>query len=65
MSTIDEHLAKIEKEVQDIAKDGHLTKDIAMARFVNAIEWEIHEARREVEDGRQHNRDCDNESPGG
>ncbi len=59
MSTIDEHLVKIEKEVQDIAKDGHLTKDIAMARFVNAIEWEIHEARREVEDVRRNNRSSD------
>ncbi len=59
MSTIEEHLAKIEKEVQVITEEGHLTKDIAMARFVNAIEWEIHEARREVEDARQHNSDGD------
>lgn len=64
MSTIDDHLAKIEKEVQAIAKDGHLTKDIAMARFVNAIEYELHEARREVENARQHNRDSDSIGPG-
>lgn len=59
MSTIDDHLAKIEKEVQAIAKDGHLATDIVMARFVNAIEYELHEARREVENARQHNRDSD------
>ncbi len=63
MSTIDEHLAKIEKEVQDIAKDGHLTTDIVMARFVNAIEYEIHEARREVEDARQHDSNGDSSGP--
>lgn len=54
MSTIEEHLAKIEKEVQAIARDGHLTTDIVMARFVNAIEYDIHEARQEVENARQH-----------
>lgn len=62
---IEDHIAKIEDEVQAIAKDGHLTTDIVMARFVNAIEYEIHEARREVEDGRQHDRNFDPESPGG
>lgn len=62
---IEDHLAKIEKEVQDIAAEGHLTTDIVMARFVNAIEYEIHEARREVENGRQHNRNVDVQSDNG
>lgn len=64
MSTIDEHLTKIEKEVQVIARDGHLTTDIVMARFVNAIEYDIFEAKQAIENGRQHNRDSDSIGPG-
>ena len=60
---IEDHITKIEQEVQVIAEHGHLSTDIAMARFVNAIEYEIHEARRAVENGRQHDRDSDLESP--
>lgn len=60
---IEDHIARIEKEVQVIAKHGHLRKDIAMARFVNAIEYEIHEARQEVENARQYYRDGDMEIP--
>ena len=59
---IEEHIANIELEIQQMNSHGHLL-EFELSVCVNAIEHQLYEARRLVEDGRQHNRDCDMESP--
>lgn len=60
-----EHLAKIKKEIQVMNAHGHL-EEFELSVCVNAIEqYFLFEAQRKIEDGRQHNRDSDLESPDG
>lgn len=63
MSTPEQHLANIELEIAAMSLDGHL-KDIELSRFINAIEYDVLEARRAIENGRQHNRGSDIQEPG-
>ncbi len=60
----EEHLANIELEIQQMNIHGHL-QEFELSVCVNAIEHQIYEARRKIENGRQHNRNFDTESPVG
>ncbi len=59
---IEEHLTEMELEIHTMNMHGHLS-EFELNVEVNAIEHHIHEARKKIENGRQHNRDCDMESP--
>ncbi len=53
------HLARIHKEINTMDVHGHLD-DFELSVCINAIEkYFLFEAQRKVDDGRQHNRDCD------
>ncbi len=64
MSTVPEHLANIEHEINEMNVHGHLT-EFDLSVFVGGIESEIHLIRQRLENGRRHNRDGDSSSPGG
>ena len=59
---IEEHLAGIEREIHVMNQHGHL-HEFELSVCINAIEHQLFEARRIVENGRQHNRDCDIQKP--
>lgn len=58
----EEHLANIEREIHEMSIHGHL-HEFELSVCVNAIEHQLFEARRLIENGRQHDRDCDIQEP--
>ena len=60
--TIEEHIASIELEIQQMNSHGHL-QEFELSVCVNAIEHQLFEARRLVENARHDNRSGDILSP--
>jgi len=60
---VEEHLKNIEHEINMMDVHGHLD-DFELSVQINAIEHNIYEVRKLIENGRQHNRNCDTESTG-